>query len=287
MINSSLYINKNKTKIYIALSKQYILDYLQNFTFKTLKRRQSLHNLNLIQSEEKKKSIYREIFVKINEAFLNKFNTQKIRLSCKNCDIYSQNCTHYPINPTQKLPTECIFRFWQEKCLNELENEIAKSICEKIIEINKLRDKYQCNRCAACCKLASSEFSFEELKERAKNGDIFAKDFISIFVPYENIDEARAQYPEFFDLLKKKYNSDNGIYFYHCPKIGKDNLCSDYENRPNICRDFPNNPLVIFPKDCGYRKWQDEVDILALTLHAMVEITDFYKNKISQALQKD
>ena len=31
--------------------------------------------------------------------------------------------------------------------------------------------------------------SYEELKERAKNGDKFSQEFISIFVPYKNIDE--------------------------------------------------------------------------------------------------
>ena len=240
---------------------------------------------NLIQSEEKKKSIYREIFVKINEAFMQRFNSQKPCISCKNCSIYSENCKYYPQSPVEKLPKECIFRFWQEGCLNKLETEISKSIYLKIQEVNQLKEKYSCNKCAACCKLASSEFSFEELKEKSQNGDIFAKQFTSIFIPYENKEDARAQYPEFFDLLESKYNDDEKIYFYHCPKIGIDNLCTDYENRPDICRDFPNNPLVIFPKDCGYRKWQDEVDVLALTLHAMVEITEFYKTKINEALK--
>lgn len=244
-----------------------------------------LNSNNLIQNEEKKKSIYREIFVKINEAFLLQFRNTRQQLSCKNCPQFLQNCKYFPENPTQKLPKNCIFRFWQENCINKLENEISQSINKKIQEINKLREKYTCNKCAACCKLASSEYSYEELKERAKNGDIFSQQFVSIFVPYKNKEEARQFYPEFFALLEKKYPNDNDIYFYYCPKLGENNLCTDYENRPNICREFPNNPLVIFPKDCGYRKWQDEVDILALTLHAMIEITNFYKTKINEALK--
>ena len=240
---------------------------------------------DLIKNEEKKKSIYREMFVKINEAFLNRFNIQKPNISCKNCSIYSPSCKFLPQNPTQSLPVECLFRFWQENCLEKLENEISQSLQNKITEINSLREKYHCNKCAACCKLASSEYSYDELKVRAKNGDIFSQQFTSVFVPYENKEEARQYYPEFFDLLESKYPNDNDIYFYHCPKLGEDNLCTDYENRPDICRDFPNNPLVIFPKDCGYKKWQDEVDVLALSLHAMVEITNFYKEKITEALK--
>lgn len=240
---------------------------------------------NLIQDEEKKKSIYSDIFVKINEAFLQQFNHKKAQLSCKNCPIYKENCPHYPQNPTQKLPQDCVYRFWQEHCLTKLENEISQSIYKQVKQINTLKEKYHCVKCAACCKLASSEFSYEQLQERAKNGDIFAKQFVSIFVPYKNKEDARPLYPEFFALLEKKYPNDNDIYFYYCPKLGDNNLCTDYENRPDICREFPSNPLVIFPKDCGYSKWQDEVDVLALTMHAMIEITEFYKTKISEALK--
>lgn len=244
-----------------------------------------MKKLNLIQNEEKKKNIYREIFVKINESLIALFNAEKRRLNCKKCSIYSENCPHMPKNPAQNLPKECVFRFWQEHCLTMLKKDISKSILEKIVQINSLKEKYHCQRCAACCRLASSEYSYEELKERAKQGDIFSQQFTSIFIPYEDKNEARSYYPEFFDLLENKYGSDSGIYFYHCPKLGDDNLCTDYENRPDICRDFPNNALVIFPKECGYRAWQDEVDVLALTIHALFEVTDFYKNKISEALK--
>lgn len=240
---------------------------------------------NLIQNEEKKKSIYREIFIKANNEFLAKFNAHKCKLSCKTCEKYAPNCSNLPQNPTQALPRYCVFKFWQEKCLNLLQNDISQSLAKQISQINTLKEKYSCNRCAACCKLASSEYSYEQLKERAQNGDIFSQQFISVFIPYENYENARENYPEFFDLLKHKYQNDEEIYFYHCPKITKDNLCSDYENRPDICRDFPNNPLVIFPKGCGFRKWQDEVDIEALTTHALVEITNFYIEKIKKALQ--
>ena len=239
---------------------------------------------NLIQNEEKKRSIYREVFLKINDAFLKRFELQKNHLSCKNCTIFSENCPHMPANPAKKLPKECTYRFWQEKCLNMLETEIARSILKEVQSINTLKDNYHCERCASCCKLASSECSYSELKKRAKNGDIFAEQFTSIFVPYEDKETARKVYPEFFDTLEKKYGSTNGIYFYYCPKLTPENLCSDYENRPDICRDFPTNPLVIFPPKCGYRKWQDEVDIQALTVHAMIEITEFYKTKIKEAL---
>ena len=88
-------------------------------------------------------------------------------------------------------------------------------------------------------------------------------------------------YPEYIELLEK--NKEYDVYFYHCPKLTEDKRCSDYENRPQICRDFPDNPLSILPEACGYKKWKEEVEPVALMLHAMIEIIDFYTIKIKEA----
>ena len=175
-------------------------------------------------------------------------------------------------------------RFWQEAAKNLLDEGISHDILEKINLINAKREECSCAKCASCCNLASSEFSYEELKEKAKNGDKFASEFVSIFVPYDNAGDAAKIYPEYVDLIKKQFPEDKNISFYHCPKVGADNLCTDYANRPQICRDFPSNPLVVFPPACSFRKWKDEVEITALLLHAMVEIVGFYKDKLNKAL---
>ena len=75
-------------------------------------------------------------------------------------------------------------------------------------------------------------------------------------------------------------NVDEPVYFYHCPKLNDCKRCSDYENRPQICRDFPDNPLSILPESCGFYEWRKEVEPIAMMLHAMVEIIDYYKQKI-------
>ena len=62
----------------------------------------------------------------------------------------------------------------------------------------------------------------------------------------------------------------------------QENRCPDYENRPQICRDFPDNPISFLPKACGFSKWKEEVEPLALKLRATLEIADFYKNKLAQ-----
>ncbi len=171
---------------------------------------------------------------------------------------------------------------WQEKALNLLNGEISQEVFRKLQEILAYRDMFKCEGCATCCRLACSEFSYEELKEKAKNGDKFAQQFTSVFIPYETIEEAEAVYPAYIELLRGKVEGD--VYFYHCPKLTEDNRCSDYENRPQICRDFPDNPLAVLPEKCGYRAWKDEINPVALMLHSMVEIIDFYKDKLKEVL---
>lgn len=160
-----------------------------------------------------------------------------------------------------------------------LTNEVFNEICGHESEILDTKQKYKCLGCSSCCRLACSEFPPEELKQKALNNDNFAQQFLSVFIPYENEEDARKVYPEYFELLKEKAAGEK-VYFYHCPKITSENRCPDYENRPQICRDFPDNPIGFLPKSCGYKKWKEEVEEIALRTHALVDIVEFYKDKI-------
>ena len=229
------------------------------------------------------KKIYRELFKNAQIAIdkqLSPLKTTALCNHCKsNCDIDFNKITLF-----DKFPQECRYRFWQESALDKLENQISKDVLEKIQAIDKRRECYSCGCCGSCCRLASSEYSFDQLKERAKSGDKFSQDFVSIFVPYESKEEPRKQFPEYIELLEKTFEGEE-LYFYYCPKLGADGLCTDYENRPNICRIFPSDPLVVFPTKCSYNTWKEEVEITALTLHAIIDIVGFYKEKIKSALK--
>lgn len=154
-----------------------------------------------------------------------------------------------------------------------------REILEGRLEVLAQRRLFKCACCGACCKLACSEFSPEQLREKAEKGDVFARQFTSVFVPYETKDEARVIYPEYIDMLEK--STDGKTYFYHCPKVTEDNKCSDYENRPQICRDFPDNPIALLPKTCGYVKWKEGAVEKMLKLHAMLEIVEYYKGHLN------
>lgn len=167
---------------------------------------------------------------------------------------------------------------WQTAVLDMFENDISHEIVRKWKEILAYREKFSCKGCATCCNLACSEFAPDELSQRAQLGDKFASQFTSVFIPYESTKQAEKIYPEYIQLLKDNVKED--VYFYHCPKLNECNRCLDYENRPQICRDFPDNPLSILPESCGFYEWRLQVEPVALMLHAMMEIIDYYKQKI-------
>lgn len=232
---------------------------------------------------EKTKKIYRDIFEKAAEAIDTQLNLLKKSSLCNHCD---ENCSinYNEINLFQEFPRNCMYKFWQEAALDRLNNQVSRDIYEKIQTIEALRKNYKCGRCSSCCCLASSEFTYDELKQKAKEGDKFAAEFISVFVPYKNNKDAEKIYPDYVKAIKEKFGID--CRFYYCPKLDENGLCSDYENRPSICRDFPNNPLVALPEKCSFKKWKDEVEVTALLLHSMIEIVGFYKEKLEKLLKK-
>lgn len=221
------------------------------------------------------KKKYREIFLKSSDELNNQIEMIKPQNACLKCDI---NCG-LKDNIFENFPQSCAYNTWQKDVINLFDEVTLKDIYQKWMKILSYRDNFNCVGCATCCKLACSEFSYDELKQKAQNKDKFAKQFISIFIPYEDENEPRKIYPEYFELLREKLEGER-VYFYHCPKLTDDNRCSDYENRPSICRDFPYNPLSLLPKSCGFSTWKDEVEPTALMLHSLLEIIEFYKNKI-------
>jgi len=212
------------------------------------------------------KQKYREIFLKSVEAINERI--QEIRPDEIEGDIFDT------------FEKDSKGAQWQSAVLEMFEKDISKEIYRKWKEILDYRKNFHCKGCATCCNLACSEFSPEELKEKAANGDKFATQFMSIFVPYQTREEAEKIYPEYLKLLAEL--KEDEVYFYHCPKLTDCKRCSDYENRPEICRAFPDNPLSILPERCGFYEWRQEVEPVALMLHSMVEIIDYYKEKIKK-----
>ncbi|MFI3301012.1 MAG: hypothetical protein R3Y28_06280 [Candidatus Gastranaerophilales bacterium] len=220
-----------------------------------------MENLSTQLLGTKKK--YREIFLKSVE----EFQLRVLEIKPEGCgDIFDS----YQKGSSGDL--------WQVAVLDMIKNEISPDIHKKWVQIFEYREKFHCVSCGVCCNLACSEFSIDELCAKKVAGDNFATQFLSVFVPYKSKIEAEKIYPEYIKLLDESIEEE--VYFYHCPKINDCKLCSDYEKRPQICRIFPDNPLNLLPKSCGFYEWAIEVRPIVLTLHSMVEIMEFYKQKI-------
>ena len=223
------------------------------------------------------KNNYEEIFIEAAESIRKELDTFKPENACQECS--NKDCKIEKKDIFTPYPAGCKYREWQMQAITYLTGDYRTKLKAAYKSIMDKKNNYECNKCGACCKLAVSEYSYTQLKQRAMRGDKFSEDFISVFVPYESEEDAKAANTEYFELLNKLVEEDK-IYYYHCPKIGKDNLCTIYENRPNICKDFPHNPLKLLPSECSFNAWRKEVSHQAMLLKAKTDIINFYKEKL-------
>ena len=221
---------------------------------------------------------YKQIFFEAAERIKRELEEFKPKNACEGClnkeckiekkDIFAP----YP-------PAGCKYRDWQKQAITYLSGDYRIKLKAAYKDIMDKIAGYECNKCGACCKLAVNTYSYTQLKQRAMKGDKFSEDFVSVFVPYETEEEAKAVNPEYFELLNE-VASDEKIYYYHCPKIDSNNKCTIYEKRPDICREFPHNPLKLLPSECSFNEWKKEVSYQAKLLKAKTDIIDFYKQKL-------
>jgi len=193
------------------------------------------------------------------------------------CTLCTIKCNLEKKEIFSDFPVGCAYKEWQSNALSFLNGEYKQKMKNTYNAIMDKKNTYSCNQCGDCCRLAVSEYSYEQLKQRAFRGDKFSEDFISVFVPFETEEDAKNANPEYFDTLSDLV--EDKTYYYYCPKM-KDNLCSDYENRPNICKEFPHNPLKLLPSRCSYNAWRQEIAKMAMLLKAKTDIIDFYKQKL-------
>ncbi len=122
------------------------------------------------------------------------------------------------------------------------------------------RPQSLCKMCGKCCRDVTTSTPYKKLKEMAENGDEGAIDFLSVFVPYETIEAAKAVDEGVVNNIISMLSMD-GQYkedetsFYYCKYLRDDNMCSNYENRLTLCKHFPSTPWAIVPPGCGFEGW--------------------------------
>lgn len=222
------------------------------------------------------KDNYEQIFIEAAESIRREVSKFKPENPCTICSV--KDCKITVKDVFTDYPVGCAYRDWQKQILTFLNGEYRQKLKNIYKAMMDKKCEYECIRCANCCRLAVSEYSFEQLKQRAMRGDKFSEDFVSVFRPYETEADAKKANPEYFELLNELME-DQRVYYYYCPKLDG-NSCSDYENRPDICKDFPHNPLKLLPSTCSFNAWKNDVDKIAKLLKAKTDIIEFYKNKL-------
>ena len=223
------------------------------------------------------KDNYQKIFIEAAESIRREVAKFKPENPCTLCSV--KECKIEVKDVFTDYPVGCAYRDWQKQIITFLAGDYRQKLKHNYKDIMDKKSECECAKCGNCCRLAVSEYSYEQLKQRAMRGYKFSKDFVSVFVPYETEAEAKQANPEYFDLLNDLVE-DQKTYYYYCPKL-VGNECSDYENRPDICKDFPHNPLKLLPSTCSYNAWRNEVAHASMLLKAKTDIIEFYKNKFS------
>ena len=222
------------------------------------------------------KDNYQQIFIEAAESIRREIDKFKPENPCTICSV--KDCQVQKKDVFTDFPVGCAYRDWQKQVLSFLAGEYRQKLKNTYKMIMDKKCDYECNRCANCCRLATSEYSYEQLKQRAHRGDKFSKDFVSVFVPYKSEEEAKLANPEYFELLNGLMDEQK-VYYYYCPKL-VGNSCSDYENRPDICKDFPHNPLKLLPSTCSFNAWKNDIAKQSMLLKAKTDIIEFYKTKL-------
>lgn len=249
------------------------------------------------------KARYREAFSAIKTALLDKLDTlQAEAAACTQCLSLHNKLTalNTPVLHPLLLPSHpnCLWDEARRKALNYLELDLGQAIVGELASIKAKRDEVSCGQTGACCRLASSQFSWQELCQKAAAGDDFAQQFTSVFLPYASTEAARLAFATVVDEVlayashqassqpTAKNQSGQAVYFYHCPYIGANNACTLYgtPKRPAICQSYPETPLGFIHKHCAWRPWQQTHHKQTLHLHATVEQARFLSGLLKEAL---
>ncbi len=149
----------------------------------------------------------------------------------------------------------------------------------------------QCKMQGCCCRGASPSTPYFKLLEKAAQGDEFARNFFSIFVPHASHDEARKIVPGLVErtlIASKKdeaFRSEEDVVFYQCRYIGEDNKCRIWEDRPELCRSYPDTPFVVFAPNCAFEPWAKAVKEKFQAMKAELQSLQELKNELASSTE--
>lgn len=242
------------------------------------------------------KQQYRQLFSEGRQKLEAQLSGMREKYHCDGCAVDKTAIGEDSAKPApfdtwlEKRHPGCGYRPWQAEALNYIENVAGREILLSLQRIEAYKNTFNCHMCGMCCRMASSEHTYEELRARAAAGDEFARQFTSIFLPYSSREAARSKAPEVVDAVLAEAGETPGepekVYFYHCPYLGEDNRCSIFgtDKRPAICASYPETPLSFVYEKCAWRPWKDETHTDTMAAHAMLALCTNWAERLQQAL---
>lgn len=125
--------------------------------------------------------------------------------------------------------------------------------------------QHLCKQRGICCRVATfkGSLNFEDIQALAANPDAegheSARDFASVFLPYESQAAVREIADEFVNRVRSvaenKGQNPDEISFFHCKYVLDDGRCGVHEDRPVGCRVYPfPHKNTIFHPGCGFEQ---------------------------------
>lgn len=98
-----------------------------------------------------------------------------------------------------------------------------------------------------------------EIQAMADAGNEQARDFVSIFIPYDHQEQVRALTPVFLERVRafaaSKGQDPDAITFFQCRYVQDDGRCGVHEDRPLGCRMYPfPHRNTIYHEGCGFEQ---------------------------------
>ena len=115
----------------------------------------------------------------------------------------------------------------------DMESEEIDAVVSKIY--NEVIDGMDCRECANCCNVSKPILDKEDVEQFLESLEIEPEEFMKKYLIDAESDDVNKKYE--FNALP-------------CPFL-KDNLCSNYTNRPKDCRSYPH----LHKKDFTARLW--------------------------------
>lgn len=235
------------------------------------------------------KQQYREMFRQAAQSLEAQLMGLRPQFNCPDCDgsgwLVFSDCV-------KPLHIQCGYRAWQAAALRLVETHVGGEILAKLQQIESYKNTFSCHMCGACCRMASTDAPYEEMRRRAEAGDDFARQFISVFLPYESRQKAREKAPDIVEAVLAEAgleaDGDERIFFYHCPYVGEDNRCTVFgtEKRPAICGSYPETPLSFVYKKCAWKPWKDQTHTDTLLAHGLLAFCTDLSQKLRVALDE-